>query len=98
MTGLRVAVVALAVLTWPPISSAQVPATGPATPNATLIGRGRGARVGAAPSGPAPGSASVRETDTFQLRTAVFAILGWSVGVRVSSFQKLTFVEAAAKA
>jgi type 1 glutamine amidotransferase/sugar phosphate isomerase/epimerase len=100
MKGLRVALVTLAVLAWPVIGSAQAPAAGAPTPNAAPTGRGRGGRGGAAaaPAEPARGSASIRETDTFQLRTGVSAILDWRVGVPVSAFQKLTFAEAAAKA
>ena len=46
---------------------------------------------------PPRGSASVRETDTFQLRTGVNAVLGWRVAIRASAFPKLTFVEAAGR-
>src|SRR5213594_1331149 len=62
---------------------------------ARIVGGGGGA---VAVAEPVRGSASIRETDTFQLRTGVSAILDWRVGLPVSAFQKLTFAEAAAKA
>ena len=41
---------------------------------------------------------SVRPPDAKRVRTAVTGLLGWSVGIRATSFQQLTFVEAAVKA
>src|SRR5438105_57615 len=79
-----------AAVVWPVLLRGQAPAS--------VVDRGRGAGAPAVPSAPARGSLSVRETDTFQLRTGVSAILGWSVGIPLAAFPRLTFAEAAVKA
>lgn len=51
-----------------------------------------------APTGPARGSASVRPPAWRQVRTAVGSLLGWQVGVSLTSFRQDTFFDAVGKA
>jgi sugar phosphate isomerase/epimerase len=74
----------------------QVPLTENPTPD---VGRGRAGKGPEAPVVPVPparGSASVRETDTFQLRTGVSGVLGWKVGVPAGAFSGVFFADGAA--